>query len=258
MSYRQPREAPPKASKFEVDSAAVGEEVRFYNEADTVYDHLEKCKRDIERENREFDLLLDYFTRNRGHIDLTYRSSTRLGDAAQRANLGSGDPSWYYLDERGNHIWVRNITLDSAKAASFGGVGTNATGAFEETEQADGRHVVVRVPPPKRHHSHAADYRRKCVDAEAEWATRYGDSIHGARLRGTLGAAASTGWSSTAHVRNLHSSSRPLGASLIAASLAAQSSIQYAGSSACDTASASSAATSSGAHRICSHAQSVP
>lgn len=191
--------APPvKASAFEVDPHAVQDEARFYDDADGVYDHLERCKRSIAKEDAEFEQLMTYFTRNRAHIDLEYRSPTRLGDAAQRPNLGTDDASWYYLDERGNRIWVRNLTLDLAKAMSFGGSGTMATGAFEETEYADGRHVVVRVPKPKRHHNHPADYRRRCVEAEAEWAARYGATVP-VSGDGTLDAARSTGWAPSAH-----------------------------------------------------------
>jgi hypothetical protein len=186
----------PVASRFEVAPQALRSEVQFYNEAGEVYDHLEQLKSRIHKQNREFDMLMEYFVRNRGHIDLEYRSSTRLGTAAQHPNLGTTDPSWYYVDERGNRIWVRNLTLDSVKAASYGGRGTNRTGAFEETVVADNRHVVVKVPPPKRHYNLPADYRRRCVEAEAEWATRP-DVPNAAHWGGPLRAASATGWTAS-------------------------------------------------------------
>ena len=177
---------------FEDDAAAVGRDIQDF-------------RKKVVRASSEFDLLLDYYLRNQGRLEF---STTREGQAGAlggtlKPNLGTADPSWFYVDERGNRIWVRNVTLDSVKAASYGGFGTTKTGAFEETEHADGRFVAVRVPKPKRHYSLAADYRRKCVDAEAEWASRYGASVTAARIEGTLGAAAATGWSSTAHVHNL-------------------------------------------------------
>lgn len=178
-------------SKFEVKPDEVAQEVKFYDKAAHVYDDLERCKANLLEQQREFETLFEYYVRNRGHLDLDHKSTMRPG--AEQPNLGTADPSWYYVDERGNKIWIRNLTLDTAKAQSYGGAGTTFTGAFEETQYSDGRHVVVKVPNPKRHYGLQADYRRRCVEAETEWAMRTGST----NIPGVEAAAVSTGWSAS-------------------------------------------------------------
>lgn len=160
-----PRSAEPQ---FEVARDAVQKEARFYDDAGAVIEHIGATKQKLLEQEREFETLFEYYIRNRGHLDIT-----GAGAPGARPNLGTDDASWYYLDERGNKIWVRNITLDVAKASSYGGAGTTRTGAFEEGTHSDGRHVVVKVPKMKRHYALPADYRRRCEEAAAATEMRH-------------------------------------------------------------------------------------
>jgi hypothetical protein len=154
------------ASRFEVPVAALKTEAAFYDEADDVAQHIDGVRQKLEAQNDEFEMLLEYYVANRGRLDIAHRSACHPG--METANLGTGDESWYYLDERGNKIWVQNLDLDRAKATSNGGAGVKATGAFCELRQKDNRRVVVTVPKAKRHYALPSDFRRRCFEVEAQ------------------------------------------------------------------------------------------
>ena len=160
------------ASRFNVPVAALKTEAAFYGEADEVAAHIAQVRDRLEAQNDEFELLLEYYVANRGRLDLEHTSKCRPGQ--ETANLGTGDASWYYLDDRGNKIWVQNMGLDSAMAASNGGAGVSGpTGAFGEAPAsgnggAGDRHVVVTVPKARRHYALPSDFRRRCREVQAQ------------------------------------------------------------------------------------------
>ena len=106
--------------------------------------------------------------RHKGTIDVRHVNAY---GRPEEANLGVADPSWYYVDDRGNKIWVRNLTLDSAISNSYMKPGAK-TGAFSEAAFEDGREIVVKIPAVKRHFTLAEDYYQKCVDLDASLAQR--------------------------------------------------------------------------------------
>lgn len=134
---------------------ALKEEARFYNDAQHARDGIEDFRRRVERQNQEFNTLLQYYQQNEGRIDFSGISDGNGGLRPHRPNLGTDSQSWFYLDERGNKIWVQNMQLDTADAKS---------GAFAANQHADGRVIVVKVPTHKKNYCLQPDYKKKCME----------------------------------------------------------------------------------------------
>lgn len=81
----------------------------------------------------------------------------------EQPNLGTAVPSWYYLDGRGNRIFVNDMTFDNALALSKGGRGMNVREAHGHEQQE----VVVIVPRAKRNPAWHAEYLRRTEEYEA-------------------------------------------------------------------------------------------
>ena len=142
---------------FEVNVGDLEKETHFYQEADDVTTRLHTFRDAVNAQNEEFNLLLDYYMRHRGKIDVFHKPMC----GREQANLGTANESWYYLDGKGNKIWVRSLSL--ATAAENRG---KKTGSFEEAQNADGRRIVVTVPEIKHHCGFPSDYDRRCLEYE--------------------------------------------------------------------------------------------
>lgn len=145
-------------TRYHVASTAITKEKRFYDDADTVNNEIETFRRKLRARNEEFDLLLEYYERHRGVIDVYNRPVN--GPRAARANLGTRDQSWYYLDGKGNKIWVRDMKLDTTDPRS---------GAFSGSENADGRIVVVEIPRVRKNFTIKEDYTQKIAEFDGSY-----------------------------------------------------------------------------------------
>lgn len=148
-------------NRYRVASANVAREKKFYDEAETVYNDIETFKDRLRARNEEFDMLLEYYEKHRGVLDVYNRPV--CGPRAYRPNLGTKDQSWYYLDGAGNKIWVRNVELDTTDPRC---------GAFDSAaaRQADqGRLVVVKIPKTKTNYNVLRDYCEKIGELDASY-----------------------------------------------------------------------------------------
>ena len=159
----------------EVPTDALRDEVQFYGETDKVMHDINDFRDRLSAQNEEFNLLLDYYVQHRGKIDVHHAQDRYL---PPKPNLGTDDESWYYLDDRGNKIWVRNMRLEASAKTK--------TGAFCETgDGRDGKRIVVTVPKHKKSYALPANYRRCCDQYDAHKrtleATRSATGTHSAR-----------------------------------------------------------------------------
>ncbi|CUG89798.1 Hypothetical protein, putative [Bodo saltans] len=152
-----------RTTKYHIPSDGVTKETHFYNDAETVYHDIERFKDRLRFRNDEFDKLMEYYEEHRGVLDVYNRPVN--GPRAMRANLGTQDETWYYLDGAGNKIWVRNLELDTSDPNC---------GAFSETSHPTGdaqkdRIVVVRIPKVRHHYNVQLDYRKKISEFDASY-----------------------------------------------------------------------------------------
>lgn len=155
MAYLAP------ASEFQIPVDGLRHEVAFYDDAGKVMHDINAVRDRLEAQNEEFSLLMEYYLRNRGRIDVYNQS--KFGPLASKPNLGTANESWYYLDNKGNRIWVQNLELQNEPAHNRG----KPTGAAMENHTSDPRRVVVKVPNALRSYGFPADYRRRCEDYSA-------------------------------------------------------------------------------------------
>jgi hypothetical protein len=152
-----------RTTKYHIPSDGVAKETHFYNDAETVYHDIERFKDRLRFRNDEFDKLMEYYEEHRGVLDVYNRPIN--GPRAMRANLGTKDETWYYLDGAGNKIWVRNLELDTSDPSC---------GAFSETSRPTGdahkdRIVVVRIPKVRHNYNVQLDYRKKISEYDASY-----------------------------------------------------------------------------------------
>lgn len=143
---------------YYVPTSTVEKSQRFYDDADTVVDDIERFKKRLRRRNHEFELLQEYYERHKGVIDVHNRPV--CGPRAMRPNLGTKDQSWYYLDGFGNKIWVRDVKLDTSDPRC---------GAFEGSQNADGRVIVIKVPKVKTNCAILQDYEHKLQEYDGTY-----------------------------------------------------------------------------------------
>lgn len=143
---------------YYVPTTTVEKNQKFYNDADVVVDDIEKFKARLQRRNREFELLQEYYERHRGVLDVHNRPT--CGPRAMRPNLGTKDQSWYYLDGFGNKIWVRDVRLDTSDPRC---------GAFEGNQNDDGRVIVIKVPKVRTNCAILHDYQQKLQEYDGTY-----------------------------------------------------------------------------------------
>jgi hypothetical protein len=102
-----------------------------------------------------------YVAKYGARIDVNHRS--RDTPSVEQPNLGTSVPSWYYLDGRGNKIFVQDMTFANALSLSRAGRGMTERQAHAHEAQE----VVVVVPRAKRNPSWNAEYMRRCEEYDA-------------------------------------------------------------------------------------------
>ena len=142
--------------RYHVPAASVATEAHFYEDAAVTSQHINSFKEKLKRREDELGLLTDYYYANQGKIDVFHRPM--FGPRAQRANLGTADQTWYYMDARGNKVWVRDMKLDTSSPAC---------GAFESQDKALDRIVVVQVPKTRRNYDLPYEYKQRCEAFDA-------------------------------------------------------------------------------------------
>jgi hypothetical protein len=142
--------------RYHVPVASVTKEAHFYEDAAATSQHISSFKEKLKRREEELGLLTDYYYANGGKIDVFHRPI--YGPRAMRANLGTADQTWYYLDARGNKVWVRDMKLDTSSPAS---------GAFDAQCNSSDRIVVVQVPKTRRNYDLPYEYKQRCEAFDA-------------------------------------------------------------------------------------------
>lgn len=168
-----------RTTKYHIPADGVDKETHFYNDAETVYHDIEAFKDRLRFRNDEFDKLMEYYEQHRGVLDVYNRPVN--GPRAMRANLGTQDETWYYLDGAGNKIWVRNLELDTSDPKC---------GAFSETGRPTGdaekdRIIVVRIPKVRHNYNVQLDYRKKIAEYDASYRLPQSQRTASLHQRGT-------------------------------------------------------------------------
>lgn len=157
-----------RSTKYHIPSEGVTKETKFYDDAETAHNDIEKFRERLRFRNDEFDKLMEYYQQHRGTLDVYHRPIN--GPRAMRPNLGSKDETWYYLDGAGNKIWVRNVELDTSdpNCGAFLESGKTHAGGDGDPSK-DHRIVVVRIPKVRHNYNVQLDYRKKLAEYDASY-----------------------------------------------------------------------------------------
>lgn len=148
MEQSQNQQQLPAATEFDEQAASLQNQLIEYQHQQQ--DAAEKMQ-----------ALQTYISKYGARIDIHHKS--KYSPQVEQPNLGTAVPSWYYLDGRGNKVFVQDMNFNNALALARGGRGMTAAQS-QACQQSD---TVVVVPRAKRNPAWHAEYLRRCEEYEA-------------------------------------------------------------------------------------------